>query len=230
MARLHRLTAPDLPHLVLQRSLNQEPIFLSLESKAFFLESLFELSKQHACSVHAYALNSYEAKLLITPASEQALPALMKVLARQLTQQYNKLNNRSGTIWEGRYRAAAIDPSIDFSLQAMLFLDLQAGEHVNNIFNSSHNTYTGAQPTVYLAPLASYWSLGNTPFARESAYKEMYTKGLADSCVRALTDALTYGWPYGGESFLAKLNELNPGRRLTRGTSGRPVKLQSVPN
>jgi putative transposase len=47
--------------------------------------------------------------LLATPASSASLPRTMQTLGRQYVRYINGQLKRTGTLWEGRYRATPID-------------------------------------------------------------------------------------------------------------------------
>jgi putative transposase len=47
--------------------------------------------------------------LLITPHLEQSLGKAMQMVGRYYVQYYNYCYRRTGTLWEGRYKATLID-------------------------------------------------------------------------------------------------------------------------
>ena len=65
--------------------------------------------KKHSCDVHAYVLMTNHVHLLITPRQEQSLGKALQVLGRYYVQYYNYRYQRTGTLWEGRYKATLID-------------------------------------------------------------------------------------------------------------------------
>jgi len=66
-----------------------------------------------------------------------------------------------------------------------------------------------------------YWALGNTPFAREAAYRQLLQTGLDRDQTNALTDATLRGWALGGEKFVADLHS-KTARRAVKASAGRP--------
>jgi putative transposase len=52
--------------------------------------------------------------LLVTPQTAQSLPRLMQGLGRNYVRYINRAYRRTGTLWEGRYRAAPIDSDAYF--------------------------------------------------------------------------------------------------------------------
>ena len=67
-----------------------------------------------------------------------------------------------------------------------------------------------------------YWALGNTPFAREAAYRTLLVQGCDARAQAALADAALKGWALGSETFVAALQQ-GTERRLQKGKPGRPV-------
>jgi putative transposase len=97
---------------------------------------------------------------------------------------------------------------------------------------SSHGHYIGLQQQRLITPHPLYWELGNTPFAREAAYRELVKAGISEQEQRDLTGATLSGWALGDAVFLDGLEAQTP-RRARPGRAGRPpanmspIKLQS---
>jgi putative transposase len=73
---------------------------------------------------------------------------------------------------------------------------------------------------------ALYWALGNTPFDREAAYKQMAEQALTSAQTAKLIDATNKGWPLGTEKFKVNL-EKQGNQRVRPARRGRPFKTQS---
>jgi putative transposase len=52
--------------------------------------------------------------LLVTPGGPQSLPRTMQELGRRYVRHINARYRRTGSLWEGRYRAAPIDSEAYF--------------------------------------------------------------------------------------------------------------------
>jgi putative transposase len=92
---------------------------------------------------------------------------------------------------------------------------------------SSYAHYVGIRSDRLITPHALVWDLGNTPFARESRYRELVQAGVSERQRAVLGQAVTNGWVVGDTEFVAGL-QLNVERRLTRSSPGRPPKHVSV--
>lgn len=237
MARLPRLTVPGYPHHLIQRGNNRQPVFIDEADYRQFLDLLGEHARREQVAVHAYVLMPNHFHLLATPATGQGLPAMMQAVGRRYVQYFNRRHRRTGTLWEGRYRATLID-SEAYLLACMVYIDLNpvraglVGRPLDYRW-SSHGHYIGHHHDPLVVPHALVWELGNTPFAREAAYAHRVQQGLGPDQTEALTEASLKGWALGRPEFIDLLQKQTQ-RRLTRGRAGRPRRRppsqQSVPN
>ena len=114
MARLGRYFLPDQPLHVIQRGNNREPVFFCDEDYARYRAWLAEAAARHGCAIHAYVLMTNHVHLLATPREPHSLPRMMQSLGRRYVRAINSAYRRTGTLWEGRYRAAPIDSEAYF--------------------------------------------------------------------------------------------------------------------
>ncbi len=238
MARLARLVVPGELHLVMWRGHRHSPVFVDDADRRQFLALVWALAPQHGVQLHAYVLLDREILLLLTPEGEATLSGFMQALGRSYGRCYNQRHGGAGTLWEGRYRSTVLEA--DRLWLAMLTLDLapvRAGlVHAPEGYAwTSHAHYRGWRVDSGLTPHALWWSLGNTPFAREAAYAQLVQQGASERDVHQLLRAVQGGWPLGAPGFLARLEGLS-GRRVVKARAGRPRKIidsadrQSVPN
>ena len=230
MARLPRLTVTGYPHHVILRGNNRQPIFLDAADRQCMLELLLTHSKAQGVDVHAYVLMDNHLHLLLTPQRDQALPKMMQAVGRRYVQTFNQRHGRTGTLWEGRYRATVLQAE-RYLLACMVYIDLNPVRNLGLADPkdhpwSSHAHYLGLRTDRLVTPHALYWALGNTPFAREAAYAELVHQGIAADQQGALTDATLSGWALGDAAFLAEL-QAQTSRRLVKARAGRPVKKSS---
>ncbi|MEX1166576.1 MAG: transposase [Hydrogenophaga sp.] len=225
MARLPRLSIPGYPHHVIQRGNNRQAIFLNDEDRQRMLDLLLEQSVKNKVAIHAYVLMDNHFHLLATPETSEGLPAMMQAVGRSYVRYFNDRVGRTGTLWEGRYRSTLIETE-RYLLVCMAYMDLnpvRAGMVLAPLEYrwSSHAHCVGQSADKLVTPHPLVWAMGNTPFAREAAYREWVNSGVGAREQKALTDATLKGWALGGEAFLASLQRQTP-RRLQRGTAGRP--------
>jgi len=123
MARLPRYVIPGQPQHVIVRVNNRTDIFYADADYQFYLEKLQLAYNKHDCKIHAYVLMTNHVHLLITPQEEDGISKVMQMLGRYYVQYYNYTYKRTGTLWEGRYKATLID-SEAYLLTCMRYIEL----------------------------------------------------------------------------------------------------------
>ncbi|MFZ3129437.1 MAG: transposase [Rhodoferax sp.] len=229
MARLPRLTLPGYPHHVIQRGNNRQPIFVTAADYEFLLELLDENARRFGVAIHAYVLMGNHFHLLVTPQTADGLPQMMQAVGRRYVRYFNDRQQRSGTLWEGRYKSTVIQAE-NYLLACMAYIDLnpvRAGmvAQARDYPWSSHGHYIGQRTDKLVTPHPLIWALGNTPFAREAAYAEWVRSGVGLVQQAALTDTALRGWALGEPEFVAELQKKTL-RRVSKGQAGRPISIR----
>jgi putative transposase len=221
MARQPRLTVAAYPHHDRQSIVRDDAD----------RERLLALWKEHALTfkvaIHAYVIMDNHFHLLLTPETDDGLPQMMQAVGRAYVRYFNLRHQRTGTLWEGRYRSNLIETE-RYLLACMVYIDLnpvRAGMVAQPVdFKwSSHRHCIGQVNDPWLKPHALFWGLGNTPFAREAAYGELVQTGLVQGDQNQLTQSALSGWALGSADFVGGLQQ-NTSRRLVPGKAGRPFK------
>lgn len=230
MARLARLTLPGIAHHVILRGNNGQTIFVDAFDRELFLSLLAESAQREQVQVHAYVLMDDHLHLLATPLSVDSLPKMMQAVGRSYVRRFNQRHGRTGTLWEGRYRATVMDAD-RYLLPCMVYFDtkpVRAGLAVNPQAYawSSHGHYTGLRNERWLTIHPLIWALGNTPFAREAAYAERVVQGVTQDEEGDLVESALKGWALGDEDFLHRIGE-RTARRLKKERAGRPARKQA---
>jgi putative transposase len=235
MARLPRLTVPGYPHHIIQRGNNRQAIFSTSADYELLLSLVDEHARKQHVAVHGYVLMSNHVHLLATPETEEGIPQMMQAVGRRYVRNYNMRQQRTGTLWEGRYRSTLIEAERHL-LACMVYMDLNPVRAAMVVDPadypwSSHLHYIGRRSDKLITPHPLYWELGNTPFARDEAYASLVSAGISEAEKRALTDATLRGWALGAPDFVAELQRRTE-RRVLKGQAGRPVRktIKPVPN
>lgn len=228
MARLARLAVAGELHLISLQAHGQRPVFRDAADRQAWMDWMADYARTERVAVHAYALLDHWVGLLATPVDAVGIPRWIQAVGRRYGRYFNDRHRQRGTLWEGRYRCTVVDAQ-NFGLETMVFLDLAAvraglAMRVDQYPWSSHLHYLGHRQDRFLTPLAAYWSLGNTPFAREAAYAERVRAGQDQDLVSRIQDAADKSWVLGESPFVDQLQP-KVQRRVTRGKPGRPRKL-----
>ena len=105
MPRRSRLRLAGIPLHVIQRGNNRSTCFFAEEDYQFYLKHLGEACKKHGVKLHAYVLMTNHVHLLLTPEHGDGPSQVMKELGQRYVQYVNRTYDRSGTLWEGRFRS-----------------------------------------------------------------------------------------------------------------------------
>jgi len=108
MPRRSRIYLKDVPLHIVQRGHSRQPCFFADADYMAYLSWLTEAADSTGCQLHAYALMTNHVHLLLTPGDSQAVPAMMAALGRRYVPYINATYQRSGTLWEGRYKFSLI--------------------------------------------------------------------------------------------------------------------------
>lgn len=235
MARLPRLYVPGCPQHVIQRGNARRPVFLDDIDRAAYLRWLGDVVRDYRIALFAYVLMENHVHLLATPPAEGVLGRAMQSLGRRYVRYFNDRHEKSGTLWEGRYRATIVD-SEHYLIRCMRYIDLnpvRAGmvRDPAAFRWSSYHHHAGALIDPILTDPPLYWALGNTPFARQEAWRQLCAEGLAASEVREISDATNKGWALGSEAFKAAISDSATRRPTPSIKRGRPrLHSNSVPD
>ncbi|MFZ1546357.1 MAG: transposase [Candidatus Nitrotoga sp.] len=227
MARLPRLYLPDQPLHVIQRGNNRDFIFAADADYQFYLRCLKEAADKHSLTVHAYVLMTNHVHLLVTPATESSLSKTLQSIGRRYVQYFNFTYQRTGTLWEGRYKSTLID-SERYLLTCMRYIEMnpvraEMVAHPSDYPWSSYRANGQGNMDGLIVPHALYQSLGRTDAERQSAYRQLFRAQIAKADVKAIRDATNKGWVLGDSCFGAKVAALTE-RRAMPLPRGRPKR------
>jgi putative transposase len=227
MPRRARVTLPGVPHHLIQRGNNRQPCFFSEDDYHFYLDWLKEYAKLTGCAVHAYVLMTNHVHLLITPKDERSLWQLMKRLGQRYVQYINRTYRRSGGLWEGRYRSC-ITQEEDYVLACYRYIELnpvRAGmvEHPSSYPWSSYCMNGEGQQSELLTPHRLYLDIDAHDSTRLAGYRELFRYQLDPGQIDDIRTATNGNLALGGDRFKQEVAAAL-GRRVTRGSPGRPLK------
>ena len=226
MARLPRIAAADLPHHIMQIGNNRQPIFVDDQDRNAWREQLRESALNAGVEIHAYVQLDNHAHLLATPRKDpDGLGRMMQSLGRRYVATFNRRHARTGTLWEGRYRAAVVDPG-SMLLACMRYIETHPARSglvldPSQFAWSSLAHHLGRRRDPLITEPQAWWALGNTPFDREAAYRRWLDEGTSLVEAKAISIATRRGWPIGDEAAKRRLAKVL-GRSVTARPRGRP--------
>lgn len=205
-------------------------VFIDDDDYLMFLRYLKDAARQFKVAVHAYVLMGNHFHLLASPSDLTGLAKMMQWLGRFYVPYFNQKYSRSGTLWQGRFKAAVID-SERYLLLCSRYIELnpvRAGMSATpgEYRWSSYRHHIGAVQDPLITEHSLYWSLGNTPFAREAAYQHLIEETISAKDAGTLTDATLKGWAVGSDAFKAAI-EKDVQQRVRPAKAGRPRSVTS---
>jgi len=108
MARQWRIQYPGALYHVLSRGNDHQDIFLSEKDKQSFLESIADLTERFAVEAYAFVLMDNHYHLLLKTVRPN-LSKAMQWLGTAYTRRFNLRNNKSGHLFQGRYKSILIE-------------------------------------------------------------------------------------------------------------------------
>lgn len=224
MARLPRFPGAGCVHHVVQRGHNGQPIALDEADRHAWRALLGESLATTRVALHGWVLLPDHFHLVLTPRAVGDVGRLMQSLGRRYVAAFNRRHGRSGTLWDGRYRACLLEPGEEV-LRNLRFVDDHLhrsgafGEEAQVWSSLVHHIGRSRDPLLTDPP--EFWALGNTPFERQAAYASSIEAGLPAAEVARIATALRRGWPLGSAAFAAGLAE-RTGRVAAPRPRGRP--------
>ena len=232
MARLPRYVIPGQPQHIIQRGNNRQAIFASDEDYQFFRDALIDASVKHDLALHAYVFMTNHIHLLATPGAEDSISKVFQSVGRRYVQHFNFKYKRSGTLWEGRYRATVVD-SERYLLTVMRYIELNPVRadmvaHPRDYPWSSYAYNAGGEAGAnvnWLVAHREYLRLGRTAQERQEAYRQLFKAAVPKDDLTAIRDFTHKGWVLGSERFTKKIEALTQRRSVSKGV-GRPKKVE----
>ncbi|NEX19416.1 transposase [Thiorhodococcus mannitoliphagus] len=224
MARLPRFVMPGYPQHVIQRGNNRQQILFEEEDYWFIWERMGVAAEKFQCEIHAYVLMPNHFHLLLTPYLENGIGKLMQYIGRYYVQYFNGRYDRTGTLWEGRYRATLVDPK-HYLLGVSHYVEANAVRAglVSSPAEYGWSSYgcnaEGAEDNL-VKPHREYERLGRSAKARREAYAKQGETPMADEVLKQIRDSTNKAWVLGGSEFCNEVEDLLNRRALPRPRGG----------
>ncbi|MGR8980508.1 MAG: transposase [Gammaproteobacteria bacterium] len=224
-ARLARVAPVGVPQHIIQRGNNRQACFAGEEDMMAYLNWVKELSKKHQIDVHAWVLMTNHVHLLCTPWKENAVSQMMQSIGRLYVRYFNHTYQRSGTLWEGRFKSCLVQ-SERYLLELYRYIELNPvrAEMVDDPSDYSWSSYAinalGAESEL-LTPHPEYLALGKTKEERLSNYRGLFKTLVGAELLKEIRESINKGLALGGARFASQIEALT-NKRVTARKAGRP--------
>jgi putative transposase len=228
MGRPPRLELAGVPLHVVQRGNNRAACFFNDVDRRFYLKCLREALEARGCSLHAYVLMTNHVHLLVTPSEEGAVGAMMQDLGRRYVRIINNIHNRTGSLWEGRFKSSLVD-SERYLLVCHRYIEanpVRAGmvSRAADYAWSSHQHFVGmrSDPAVTEHPL--FLRLASDKDQRHKDFASLSDARLDERVLEQIRVAINTDSALGSDAFMDHA-EAVLGRSVRPPKRGRPAKV-----
>jgi putative transposase len=190
MARKRRCFVPGVTAHIIKRGNNRSAVFSRVDDYYHFLALLREAAARYETAIHAFALMTNHIHVMATPEEPGAIPSMMKELGERYSQYFNATYFRTGTPWDGRYRAYLL---LDerYWLTCLRYVELnpvRAGMvmRAEDYEWSTYAAHAFGRRITWLESHPLFIGLGRSDAERAAAYRHLCSARIDDDEVRRL--------------------------------------------
>ena len=227
MPRQPRYFIPGIAQHVVTRGVDRQATFFVADDYQLYRDSLLNAASIYGCAIHAYVLMANHVHLLVTPSAERSLPNLMQAMGRTYVQRLNRIYKRTGTLWEGRYKASPVQ-TVTYLLTCYRYIELnpvRAGitRSPAEYPYSSYACNAMGKSDPLVTPHALYLEFSSDQAKRLDAYKRLFNDKLTRNKIQHVRDTTNACLVLGNDSFKDQI-ETMIGRSVRPGKKRRPRK------
>jgi len=228
-----RIVLPHYPHHIVQRGHNRQVTFAARVDFERYLATLREFKAAYGVHVHAFCLMTNHVHLLLAPQEPAGIGKLMKRLAARQTRHHNRLEGRSGTLWEGRYKSSLVQRD-NYLLACCRYIELNPVRArmvaaPQDYPWSSCRYRLGTETADWLDLDPSYLALGDNETERRHRYRDFLRAAIPSGEWELIREAVQRGQLTGTQRFADEVAGIL-GRRVERRGRGRPAKSERTAN
>jgi len=226
MARHLRLGPKSVPQHVIQRGNNRKICFGSENDYAAYIHWLKKYSVKYSVSIHAWVLMTNHVHILCTPTQDnKGVSLMMQSLGREYVLYFNNTYNRTGTLWEGRFKSCLVCAP-DYLLNLYQYIELNP-VRANMVADPADYKWSSYQINALdkrsslCRPHDLYTALGSDDKKRKSAYRDLFADILSHGLIDNIRKCSNKELVLGSEKFISEIKDL-VGFTLKSNKRGRP--------
>jgi putative transposase len=197
MSHRQRVFVEGLTVHVTHRGNNKMATFRAESDYELFLWFLAFAARKYRLRVHAYTLMTNHIHMMVTPETAIGLARGMQSLGRRYVRYFNDRYDRTGTLWEGRFRAALI---VDerYWLTCLRYVEMNpvraglVGVPESYRWSSYRAHALGARDPI-VASHGLYEALATTADRRQEAWRQICAPALEIERLKALRKSIAEG-------------------------------------
>ncbi len=218
MARLLRICPPGIPQHIIQRGNNRAVCFAAAEDFAAYAHWLHESSERYGVAIHAWVFMTNHVHILATPLEPGSISRMMQRVGRHYVRYFNKAYQRTGTLWEGRFKSCVVDAE-GYLLICQRYIELNP-VRANMVSGpadyrwSSYRSNGQGKPSRIWTPHEAYLRLGKSGRERMLAYQALFGAHIDGALLNDIRGSVNKGLALGNEQFKEQIEALT-GQRVT---------------
>ena len=229
MPRKPRFVIPGVPLHVVQRGHSRGAVFFEDADYSAYQNWLKDAADRYRCAIHAYVLMTNHIHILATPADTEGMTRMMQYVGRYYVPYINHKYGRSGSLWEGRYKASLVQEET-YLLSCMRYIELNpvsANMTISPAYYrwSSYRYNAQGKPDALVTPHSQYLQLARNVADRQLAYKALFKAHMDPEEQVNIRAAWQTGTPLGNDHFRAQVEQTLK-RKVGQARRGRPSKIR----
>jgi len=232
MARRPRLDLPGIPQHVIQRGNNRCACFFEQSDYQKYMQFLALARRKAECKIHSYVLMTNHVHLLVTGKYEGSVSVMMQSLGRCYVKYFNEQHQRTGTLWEGRFRSTLVD-SDNYLLSCYRYIELNpvraklVTDPAEYLWSSyKHHLCERHDPLIEDHEV--FQLLGASLRDRANRYRELCSQLIDPVELGEIRNCTNRGYTLGNSGFSRQIESVLE-RRTSPGKPGRPKLQNSTP-
>ncbi|MEA3315538.1 MAG: SapC family protein [Campylobacterota bacterium] len=227
MARKVRVFIENTPQHIILKSIDNTILFKDESDYLFFIDILNNLTSKIDIYIHSYVLMPKYFEFLATPKDDSTISKFMQSLGRQYVWYFNKKYNRTGTLWEGRYKSSLVEDRL-YLFEIMRYIE-SLPKIDNIILDEKEYKYSSIQRNLFnkkdsiITYHNLYKKLGFTQSSRIKNYFNIFYSDIEKQKRDFIITSLEKQLVTGSFEYIKELEKL-AGLTLISKNRGRPKK------
>lgn len=211
MPRHPRRFLPGVPVHLIQRGNDRKACFFTDRDYVVYLDKLRESCKIHGVAIHSFVLMTNHVHLLCTPERSESLSKMMQGLGRYYVRYVNSTYRRTGTLWEGRFKASLVSTE-RYLLTVSRYIELNPMrarmiKHPAEYLWSSYRHNAMGKQIKLITPHPIYLGLGNDSHERQFRYRALFDQQIPDYTLEEIKTATNKAWVLGDSKFKQQMEQ-----------------------
>jgi len=227
MPRKPRYFLPNIPVHVVIRGNARRVVFAEDADRKAYLGWLKEAAEKYKVDIHAYVLMDNHVHLLLSTKEPSHISKVMQHIGRKYVPYFNHKYEKSGTLWEGRFKGSMIE-SEQYLLCCYRYIELNP-VRANMVKRPEEWKWSSYASNGYgvenqlIKPHPLYLAIHKDKETRANYYREAFRQVLDASVIDDLRSAVQTGTPLGNTKFKEEVEQLL-GVKTGYAKRGRPKK------